>query len=358
MFLLFCRSVDDKGGLEDILSRLLAILRNISFREMAISFSTFLCRTNFALASFVNFLKRARVIIVSNSINVIVLCKTHLASKNGQSPLASPKSKTMTLLLLFLSTTTAYFLRKKNPSDRVPHYVSRQDESFKIQIEFYEFGRSIQNVLIHKIATFVFYYHVVGEYITLFALSTAKEKNEEHLAETAVASTVLSSLSCAESLEINSSARAHMPTTTDASEEVTTADGKADTVLPPPGFVQMNHLKQQKDVQLRKKKMDPPPGFYRMRERKRRKELAKRRERQASNSSKSRRLKPNRKRRPKATSGSPRVFEEIMNGAITDPIPEEFVVYLDSPSHDTRIQKFREMFQDEDISSTVRQILF
>lgn len=112
----------------------------------------------------------------------------------------------------------------------------------------------------------------------------------------------------------------------------------------------------QKQAQLARKKMDPPPGFYRMREQKRRKELAKQQQQENASSPESRRLKPNRKRRSKKTSGIS--FEEIMNGAITDVIPEERTVCLESPSHNERVQIFREMFQEEAVATTVRKFLF
>ena len=128
-------------------------------------------------------------------------------------------------------------------------------------------------------------------------------------------------------------------------------------------FLRMEHLKQRKEAQLPRKK-DPPPGFYRMRERKRQKELAiqQQHQQQQQNSSvqstSNRRLKPNRKRRSKSRSKRPQPFEEIINGEITDVVPEDFSVCLGSPSHNERIQKFREMFHKERISTTVRKFLF
>ena len=192
------------------------------------------------------------------------------------------------------------------------------------------------DVLISTLATFFFYFNIVREYMALFVLSktTENKKNDE---------TTVSS-----PLEKDSSPRAK-----DDPGVITIGDDKPDAVLPSSDFVQ-----QQKPSKHRKKKMDPPPGFYRMRERKRQKELAKRREQDAYTSSKSRRLKPNRKRRSKATSKKPRSVEEIVNGAITGAIPEDVVVNLESPSHDTRVQKFREMFEDEATSPTVRKFLF
>lgn len=51
-------------------------------------------------------------------------------------------------------------------------------------------------------------------------------------------------------------------------------------------------------------------------------------------------------------------FEEIMNGAITVLIPEERTVCLESPSHNARVHRFREMFQEEAVATTVRKFLF
>ena len=48
----------------------------------------------------------------------------------------------------------------------------------------------------------------------------------------------------------------------------------------------------------------------------------------------------------------------MINGEITDTIPEEITVCLGSPSHDERIEKFRDMFHEERIADTARKVLF
>jgi hypothetical protein len=155
----------------------------------------------------------------------------------------------------------------------------------------------------------------------------------------------------------------------------TTLCQKPDPRTPPPGFFRMRRLKQRKEARLRRKKIDPPPGFYRMRELKRQKELTMRLQQkvapppgfeftrspplnQGAKATSNRRLNPNRKRRSKSRTRRPQHHEEIINGEITDKIPENFAVYLGSPSHNKRVQKFQEMFHEEKISTRVRKFLF
>ena len=144
---------------------------------------------------------------------------------------------------------------------------------------------------------------------------------------------------------------------------------KSDPPVPPPGFFRMRRLKQRKEARLRREKADPPPGFYRMKELKRQKELAMRPQQKnvpplgfesspLSQAASNRRLKPNRKRCSKSRTRRPPHLEEIMNGEITDKIPEDFAVYLGSPSPKKRVRKFQEMFRDEQISTRVRKFLF
>jgi len=137
----------------------------------------------------------------------------------------------------------------------------------------------------------------------------------------------------------------------------------------------MRRLKQRKQARLRRIKIDPPPGFYRMKELKRQKELAMRLQQknapspgfestksspldQAAKATNNRRLKPNRKRRSKSRTRRPQHLEEIINGDITDKIPEDFAVYLGSPSPKKRGRKFQEMFRKEQIGTRVRKFLF
>ncbi len=111
--------------------------------------------------------------------------------------------------------------------------------------------------------------------------------------------------------------------------------------------------KQRKGVRLRDTKMKPPPGFNRMGERKRQKEFARRQQQQnhasSSNSTTSEVRKAHRKQRLKSRLTMGEVFDDMINGEITEAIPEDTAVCFGSPSHDERIEKFRDMFREEQV---------
>ena len=117
-------------------------------------------------------------------------------------------------------------------------------------------------------------------------------------------------------------------------------------------------------VELQEAKRKAPPGFYRMRERKRQKERAKRRQKQqnqhpsGSNQTNSESNSPNRKHHSKSRFTRANIFGDMINGKITDTIPEDITVCLGSPSHDERIEKFRDMFHENRIAVTARKVLF
>jgi len=52
----------------------------------------------------------------------------------------------------------------------------------------------------------------------------------------------------------------------------------------------------------------------------------------------------------KPTKKGPKKIGEIINGHITENIPEGFAICLGSPSHNERVRKFREMFNEERVA--------
>lgn len=118
-----------------------------------------------------------------------------------------------------------------------------------------------------------------------------------------------------------------------------------------------SRLNQHQTIGLSSTSMKPPPGFYRMRERKRQRGFERLLQQQNSalstNRSSSNGLKPNRKRLSKSrfNKRQRQVVGEMINGEITDIIPEEITVCLGSPAHDVRTAKFRNLFHQEQLGA-------
>ena len=146
-------------------------------------------------------------------------------------------------------------------------------------------------------------------------------------------------------------------------------------LAPPPGFLRMKHLKQKKEAQLLRRKCDPPPGFHRMRELKRQKQSMAQQQQQQQRvapppgfehmgqleaecslvcelgtSTNNDHSTPTKKKTKK--------LGEIVNGEITEMIPEDFAICLGSPSHNERVEKFQEMFHEERVASRLREFMF